>query len=374
MLIKPVNPKGNQPWTFIGSTDAEAPILWPPDVMSRLTGKDPDVGEDWRQEEKGTTEDEMVGWHHQLNGAKCGRQWRTGKPGMLQSMRSQQRVGHDWATEQQQLCSLQVQSKVIPWYTYIPTLFQILFPYRLLQNIEYYSVCYIVGPCRLLILYTVVCVWCVYTWYVLDKAGDFLEPHCPLSVQWLWMMATVYMPSILHKAVFKRSKWGCWLCCGVNSFLCLIFILCGLWLINSVVLVSGVRSIHSLFIFNQRIIALQYCVGICHTTTWVSHKYIYVPSLLNLLPLPPPHPPPPRVISEHQAGLPTLHSSSPLPICFTRGCVCTSVLLCPFIPPSPSPAGSTSPFHASASLFLPKSSRSPGARRLEMTTETSVTK
>ena len=293
MLIKPVNPKGNQPWTFIGSTDAEAPILWPPDGMSRLTGKDPDVGEDWRQEEKGTTEDEMVGWHHQLNGAKCGRQWRTGKPGMLQSMRSQQRVGHDWATEQQQLCLFQVQSKVIPWYTHTPTLFQILFPYRLLQNIEYYSVCYTVGPCWLPILYTVVCVWCVYTRYVLDKAGDFLEPHCPLSVQWLWMMTTVYMPSILHKAVFKRSKWGCWLCCGVNSFLCLIFILCGLWLINSVVLVSGVRSIHSLiFIFNQRIIALQYCVGICHTTTWVSHKYIYVPSLLNLLPLPPPHPTP----------------------------------------------------------------------------------
>ena len=68
--IKPVNPKGNQPWIFIGKTvaEAEAPILWPPDVKSQLIRKDPDAGKDWRQEEKGTTEDEMVGWHHWLNG------------------------------------------------------------------------------------------------------------------------------------------------------------------------------------------------------------------------------------------------------------------------------------------------------------------
>ena len=66
--IKPVNPKGNQSWIFIGRTDAEAQVLWPPDVNSRLNGKDPDAGKDWRQEEKGTTEDEMVGWHYQLNG------------------------------------------------------------------------------------------------------------------------------------------------------------------------------------------------------------------------------------------------------------------------------------------------------------------
>ena len=68
--IKPVNPKGNQSWIRTGRTDAEAPILWPPDVKSQLTGKDPDAGKDWRQEEKGATEDEMVGWHHQLNGPK----------------------------------------------------------------------------------------------------------------------------------------------------------------------------------------------------------------------------------------------------------------------------------------------------------------
>ena len=65
--IKPVNPKGNQPWLFIGRTDAEAPTLWPPDVKSWLIGKDPDAGKDWRQEEKGETEDEMAEWHHQHN-------------------------------------------------------------------------------------------------------------------------------------------------------------------------------------------------------------------------------------------------------------------------------------------------------------------
>ena len=68
--ITPVNPKGNQPWIFIGRTDAEAeaPVLWLPHVKSQLIGKDPDAGKDWRQEEKGTTEDEMIGWHHRLNG------------------------------------------------------------------------------------------------------------------------------------------------------------------------------------------------------------------------------------------------------------------------------------------------------------------
>ena len=63
------NPKGNQPWIFIGRTDVEteAPILWPPDVKNWLIGKDPDVGKDWRQEDKGMREDEIVGWHHWFN-------------------------------------------------------------------------------------------------------------------------------------------------------------------------------------------------------------------------------------------------------------------------------------------------------------------
>ena len=66
--IKPVNPKGNQSWIFIGGTGAEATIVWPPDMKNRLIRKDPDAGKDWGQEEKGTTEDETVGWHHWLNG------------------------------------------------------------------------------------------------------------------------------------------------------------------------------------------------------------------------------------------------------------------------------------------------------------------
>ena len=68
--VQPVHLKRNQSWIFIGRTDpeAEAPILWPPDVKNGLIGKDPDAGRDWGQEEKGTTEDEMAGWHHRLNG------------------------------------------------------------------------------------------------------------------------------------------------------------------------------------------------------------------------------------------------------------------------------------------------------------------
>ena len=68
--MQPVHPKGNQSWIFIGRTDVEAetPILWPPDVKNWLIWKDPDAGKDWRWEKKGMTEDEMVGWHHRLNG------------------------------------------------------------------------------------------------------------------------------------------------------------------------------------------------------------------------------------------------------------------------------------------------------------------
>ena len=72
--IQPVHPKGDQSWVFIGRTDTEAetPILWPPNAKSWLIWKDPNVGKDWGQEENGTREDEMVGWHHQLNGDRSG--------------------------------------------------------------------------------------------------------------------------------------------------------------------------------------------------------------------------------------------------------------------------------------------------------------
>ena len=78
--IKPVNPEGNQSWMFTGSTDAEteAPILWPPDAKNWLIGKDPDAGKDWRREEKGTTEDEMVGWYRRLDGNEFEQALRVG--------------------------------------------------------------------------------------------------------------------------------------------------------------------------------------------------------------------------------------------------------------------------------------------------------
>ena len=76
--VQPVHPKGDQSWVFVGRTDAEAEtlILWPPDAKRWLIWKDPDAGKDWGQEEKGTTEDEIVGWHHQLDGNGFG--WTRG--------------------------------------------------------------------------------------------------------------------------------------------------------------------------------------------------------------------------------------------------------------------------------------------------------
>ena len=79
-VIQPVHPKGDQSWIFIGKTnaDAETPILWPPDAKNWLIGKDPDAGKHWRQEEKGMTEDEMVGWHHWFKGHKFEQTLRVG--------------------------------------------------------------------------------------------------------------------------------------------------------------------------------------------------------------------------------------------------------------------------------------------------------
>ena len=100
-----IHPKGDQSWVFIVKTDVEAetPVFWPSDVKNWLIGKDPDAGKDWGQEEKGTTKDEMVGWHHRLHQwtwvwVNSGSWWWTGRPDMLWSMGSQ-RVGHNWATE-----------------------------------------------------------------------------------------------------------------------------------------------------------------------------------------------------------------------------------------------------------------------------------
>ena len=102
--IKPVNLKGNQLWILIGSTDAEVLILWPPDSKSRLIRKDLGAGKDWGQEEKGTTEDEIVGWHHRLNGHESEQSPGDNEgQGSLACCSPQGcRVRHDRATEQQQ--------------------------------------------------------------------------------------------------------------------------------------------------------------------------------------------------------------------------------------------------------------------------------
>ena len=101
--IKPVNHKRNQLWILIGKTDAEAPTLWPPDAKSQLIGKDPDAGRDWGQEEKGVTEDEMLGCHHWLNGLSLSKFWETVKDREAWSAAAigSQRVRHDLANEQQ---------------------------------------------------------------------------------------------------------------------------------------------------------------------------------------------------------------------------------------------------------------------------------
>ena len=105
--IKLVNPKGNQPWIFIRRTDAEAEalILWPLDVKSWFTGKDPDAGKDW-EEEKGMTEAEMVGWHHRLNGHEFIQTLVDNEGWGSQVCCSSWggRVGHDWAMEQITIC------------------------------------------------------------------------------------------------------------------------------------------------------------------------------------------------------------------------------------------------------------------------------
>ena len=101
--IKPANPEGHQPWIFMGRTDTEAPIRWPPDAKSQLIRKDPDAGKDWRLEEKDDRGQD--GWMASPTQwawvwASSGRWWWTGRPAVLQSM-GLQRVGHDRATEQQ---------------------------------------------------------------------------------------------------------------------------------------------------------------------------------------------------------------------------------------------------------------------------------
>ena len=122
--FQPVNLKGHQSWIFIGRTDTEAetPILWPPDVKNRLVGKDPDAGKDWRQEEKG-----MRGWDGWMASpiqwtwvwASSANWWWTGKPGVLQAIGSQ-RVRQDWVTELTNWTEGLMTQSQIPWESTLP--------------------------------------------------------------------------------------------------------------------------------------------------------------------------------------------------------------------------------------------------------------
>ena len=139
--IKPVHPKGNQSWKFTGRTDAEAetPVLWPPDVKNWLIGKDPDAGKDWGREEKGMTEDEMVGWHHRLNGHEFKQSqgdegegqgsWHAAVHGTAVSDTTVWLNNNSGFTT---LCLFQMYTK----WTHTHTLFQLHFSYRLLQRTE----------------------------------------------------------------------------------------------------------------------------------------------------------------------------------------------------------------------------------------------
>ena len=128
--IKPLNPNGNQPWICIERTDAEAKalILWPPNVQSW----DPDAEKDWGQEEKSVTEDEMVGWHHWLNGREFEQTQgdSEGKPGVLQSMGSQW-VRHDLATNNR--CANELQKDILKW------LYVIFYIFKNVYKIEDHS-------------------------------------------------------------------------------------------------------------------------------------------------------------------------------------------------------------------------------------------
>ena len=110
--IKPVNLRGNQLWIFIGRTDAEAEalIMWPPDVKSWLIGKDPDAGKDWRQKEKGMTEDEMVVWHHWHNGDGFG--WT---PGLVIDREAWRAAVHGVAKSRTRLSDWTELNWILPW-------------------------------------------------------------------------------------------------------------------------------------------------------------------------------------------------------------------------------------------------------------------
>ena len=141
--IQPVNPKGNQSWIFIGRTEAEAPILWPFDIKNCLIGKDHDAGKDWRQEEKGMTENEMVGWHHWFDGCEFEQ-----TPGVYDGQGSLvccSPWGHkDWVTELNwtelfECKKTKQKCRYIQWIYSVEVFSRILLCSRFIYEIEVYA-------------------------------------------------------------------------------------------------------------------------------------------------------------------------------------------------------------------------------------------
>ena len=227
--IKPVHPKGNQSWIFIGKTnaEAEAPVLWPPDVKSWLTGKDPDAGKDWRRE-KGMTEREMVGWHHRLDGHEFEQALWVGEgQGGLVCCSPWGRKESD-TTERQNENSDALNIRIhvnflsflfllfilycssFSWtvkglshtYTYIytttttpPPPRQTLLPSRLPHDIEQSSLCWPAGPCWFSMLNPAVC-------------------PCPSQTPWLSLPPSFPLVTIRLLQSVKQTS----LCCAVGHY------------------------------------------------------------------------------------------------------------------------------------------------------------
>ena len=181
--VKPVHPKGNQSWIFFGRTDAEAetPILWLPDVKNWLIGKDPDAGKDWRQEKKEMTEDEMVGWHHQLSGHEF--VWAPGVDNGQGSLACYSPWGHieldttGWLNGTERKCPGQL-------------LFLLYFIFKIF-HIWRTIIDWVVSPKRYVQVLTLRACKCDFSWKKdLGKCDQFkmrsLEWHYPVWLMSLW--------------------------------------------------------------------------------------------------------------------------------------------------------------------------------------------
>ena len=181
--IQPVHPKGNQPWIFIGRIDAEAevPILWPPDAKNWLIGKDPDAGKDWRQEEKGMTEDEMVQSYHQLDGHEFEQALGVGDgQGSLECCSPWDCIESDWVTELNwftmiyNVCFRYTAKWFSYMYTYVYS-FSGSFLIRVIT--EYWADFPVLYSRSLLVIYLI-----YRSMYMLMPSSLFLSPHISLLV------------------------------------------------------------------------------------------------------------------------------------------------------------------------------------------------